>query len=782
MISLYSPREEARPSTIAPYELRAAFLPASARVVSFEGQESIGSLYHFEVTVVVPLEVALELDLDAATGTLATLRINDDKMGAVRRQYHGVVSSLELIGDREQFSVFRVHLVPKLWRLTLGEHSRVFVDKSVPEIIRQTLEEGGLTASDYELRLTRTYERRSYVCQYRESRFAFALRWLQRVGAYFFFEQADEHDKVVIADESTQAPALDVRARFVQSDARHTTAKDVLHRFRWHCEVMPRTVRVTDYDYLKPLLSVVGSATVVPNGPGGDVRWFDVNEDSPAKVRDYAKTRALQYLAGRSTYRGQGRVLGLTAGYTFALEGHPRTELDRRYLITGVRHRGSQISADTLLAGFEGDVNDVYSCEISAVDSSAPWFPPETVPWPRIAGTVRARIDGPADSDYAQIDADGRYLVRLMFDESGLADGSASSRVRMLQPHAGNPEGFHLPLRKGTEVQIGFLKGDPDQPVITGTVANPLTPSPVTNANRTQNVLQTGGLNRLEIDDTEGSQYIDWSSPPEQAFLHLGAHAGLGSHNYALSTAGDLSLHTGGNLDIAVGGKQTETVAGNVTETYQANQTTTVAGPLHETIDGGMNETIHAGLTQTVDGHVAFTVTGDESRNITAGETTTIVGGWTRSVTGSVDETIHGPLTRTITGDVSVQSPAGHTVIAIGGHTLSTPGKVTFIAKGGFHLLAPGGQRRLDQGWFTYAKQLSPIDDVHIHLANYRCEVRYIMHAEAFALQATLFGTKRTVGILLANTAGLVESASGGFHISSVFAMFHGSGGAKHWG
>src|SRR5262245_58000453 len=169
-----------------------------------------------------------------------------------------------------------------------------------------------------------------------------------------------------------------------------------------------------------------------------------------------------------------------------------------------------------------------------------------------------------------------------MFDESGLPDGGASARIRMMQPHAGNPEGFHFPLRKGTEVQVVFVRGDPDQPIIAGAIPNAATPSPVTRANQTQNVVQTGGRNRVEIEDEHGSEYIDISSPPEKTFMHLGAHAGLGSHNYVVSTSGDQSMHTGGKRDIRVGGNQTETVGGNVTENYHSTQTTTVDGSLTE--------------------------------------------------------------------------------------------------------------------------------------------------------------------------------------------------------
>ena len=40
-----------------------------------------------------------------------------------------------------------------------------------------------------------------------------------------------------------------------------------------------------------------------------------------------------------------------------------------------------------------------------------------------------------------------RYNVILHLDESGLDGGKASTRLRMMQPHAGAPEVMHFPLR-----------------------------------------------------------------------------------------------------------------------------------------------------------------------------------------------------------------------------------------------------------------------------------------------------------------------------------------------
>ena len=97
------------------------------------------------------------------------------------------------------------------------------------------------------------------------------------------------------------------------------------------------------------------------------------------------------------------------------------------------------------------------------------------------------------------------------FDQSGLTDGKASAWVRMMQPTGGGTEGVHFPLRKGTEVLLFFLGGDPDRPVIAGAAPNTHNPSPISEGNRSRNVLQTGSGNRVEMEDD--GPYIDISTP-----------------------------------------------------------------------------------------------------------------------------------------------------------------------------------------------------------------------------------------------------------------------------
>jgi type VI secretion system secreted protein VgrG len=218
-------------------------------------------------------------------------------------------------------------------------------------------------------------------------------------------------------------------------------------------------------------------------------------------------------------------------------------------------------------------------------------------------------------------------------------------------------------------------------------------------------VLQTGSLNRVEIEDLDGEQYIDISTPPEKTFVHLGAHAGLGDHNIVTKTAGDGLHNAGGNRDITVGGDQTEDVTGNVTEEYAANQTTHVFGSFTETINAGETQTISAGSTLTIDGGLTQTIDGGETRTVNGSLTETINGDRTQTINGSTTETIGGSLSQTVAGFVGVSTPASYVLNAAGGITMMTPaaGKLTGI--GGVTLIAPGGQMTVDSFWDGIGKQ-----------------------------------------------------------------------------
>ncbi len=139
--------------------------------------------------------------------------------------------------------------------------------------------------------------------------------------------------------------------------------------------------------------------------------------------------------------------------------------------------------------------------ELELAEHASPYRPPRRTPKPRIHGFIHGRVDGPAHSTAAPIDEHGRYKVLLPFDLNGQPGGKASRWIRVAQPAAGAGYGVHLPLHLGAEVAIGPLGGDPDRPVIIGSMHNADTPNPVTNSNATQSWIQTQAGVRILFDD-----------------------------------------------------------------------------------------------------------------------------------------------------------------------------------------------------------------------------------------------------------------------------------------
>jgi type VI secretion system secreted protein VgrG len=568
-------------------------LPEGARVVGFRGHEAISRPYAFEIYVTVASEESHELDLGDAVSSKATLTL-DRQDGRPPFAFHGILAEVSLIHEMGGRALVRALLVPRLWLLGQTFHSRVFTAMSIPDIIKETLEDGGLSSDEYVFKLVDQYKSEEHVCQYQESHLDFISRWMEREGLYYYFEQEDGQEKLVITDNRAAQHALEPRAiRFHALTGNDVSAKECLQTFLCRHKSLPGTVKFKDHDYSKPRLKVAGSAPITSNGIG-DISVHGARFFTPEAGKRLATLRAEEMLAREVLFTGSGTSFFLRAGYTFALEDHPRQSFDAKYLAIEVEHQGNQGASTPELRKLTGlDTDEVYRVDVTAIPATVQFRAELRTAWPRIYGTEHGTIDGEAESEYAQIDEHGRYVVRFAFDESILGNGKASTRVRMMQPHGGGVEGWHFPLRKGTEVLFTFLGGDPDRPVIAGVVPNALTPSPVTAGNHTKNVIQTGGRNRLELEDKAGLQRITLSTPHSNTYLRMGSPNGMNGaanngHELIVHTDNNAFLDTGADWDVNVGGKLSETVKGTTTEVYIGKQDTTVYGgrvELHSTQD-----------------------------------------------------------------------------------------------------------------------------------------------------------------------------------------------------
>jgi len=567
------------------FSIESDAMPAGTRVVAYDGEESLSEAFSYRVWMTVPGPAAEELDAETVLLQPGRLAFHAGD-GSLRRQVQGIWASLELLQEGVGgASLYVGELVPTFWKLKLSRHSRVWANKSLKQIIADVFRKAGFIAANFDDRMRGGNDPIAHVCQYRESDYDFLSRWFEREGIYYFFEHTDAGDKLVYLDDmARQEDAETSSLRYVPETDSGASGQEGVRYFRASRSARSAKVLLTDHDPLGPTQIPSGTTPVDPLGAGELRRHLE--DDISTRGGALSAIRAQSELARQDTQRAEGLIVGVIPGRRFALVEHPSDRHNRRYQCVALESHGRIIDDSGAIDGWlpqrvRATGHSLWTALTLTFDD-VQFRPALKTPRPRVAGVTVAFVDGPADSEYAQLDEHGQYLVKVHLDENTAADGENSTRVRMLQPHAGAPEGWHLPLRKGTEVLLSFVGGDPDRPVITTAVPNSDTLSPVTESNHTQNVFHTGGNSRLEMEDQLPNQYIDLSTPPQNTFMHLGKHHGSHDHNYMTSTDGTGLIRTGADYNVTVGGEKYEHVHGTVLEDYDQTKLTDVTGAVDE--------------------------------------------------------------------------------------------------------------------------------------------------------------------------------------------------------
>jgi len=201
-----------------------------------------------------------------------------------------------------------------------------------------------------------------------------------------------------------------------------------------------------------PLLTSVdgkeGGSLRIYEYPGGFITTGDGDT--------IAKKRMEGLELPQKTFRGEGFCRAFVAGFTFKLEDHDREDMNTAYVLRSLSITCTQERYTNTFEAFPADVQ---------------FRPPLTTKKPRIFGTQTAIVVGKSGEEI-WTDKYGRVKVQFHWDQEGKNDENSSCWVRVAQVWAGKKWGTFFVPRIGTEVIVSFLDGDPDVPIIIGTVYN----------------------------------------------------------------------------------------------------------------------------------------------------------------------------------------------------------------------------------------------------------------------------------------------------------------------
>ncbi len=450
------------------------------------GHEAVSDLFSFTVHVAVP--AADDLGAHAVNGGAISVVFERD--GLDLRRVHGIITSIsDALDDSGDYHTFELQIAPHAFLLSLVEIQEVYLDATIPEVLKQKLEIHGLGPDEFEMRLVETYPKREIVVQYGESDLAFIRRLAEHVGISFYFEHNGKTDKWIFTDHAAGFG----RAENAGTVKFHPRGEALgVYTLRMRTALIPGSFFVQDYNYRAPLLDPSGQFTVDAGAPGGIVEYGG-HVKTPDEAAWLAKVRGEERLTRKRVYAGKSAVVELGAGSQTKLVDHPRLADGAQLLILQVDHE-----ATFPLFGESTTDTASYRNTFEAIPAEVVHRPARRTPKPRMPGVVTGIIQpGPSGEvgGVAKLTADGRYSVQLHFDTAQRGQQKASHPVRMAQPFAGQGNGMHFPLLPGTEVLIAFANGDPDRPVIVGALPNPVSPTPVVDAEaRTHRIVTSKGV------------------------------------------------------------------------------------------------------------------------------------------------------------------------------------------------------------------------------------------------------------------------------------------------
>ncbi len=453
---------------------------------AFRGEESISSLYSFHLDLAAAGE--REVPFEALLGQ--ELRVTVTLPGGQTRFFNGICNRISQ-GDSDVVATYRAELVPRLWLLTRRQQGRIFPEMSVRQILAQVL--AGVPGLAFEMKLEGTFPPRDFVVQYRETDFDFASRLMQEEGIFYFFKHTAGGHTMVIADTPHDHPDLPGAFRYLREAAGAARSGSILSWEKTQ-EIRAGKVTLRDHNFELPGQTLEAIDTIQPivaagqvvhrlalpgtdqleiyDYPGRYAQRFDgvgpAGEERPEELQkifeDSARTahvRMQEEAAGSLLVRGASTAAALAPGHAFTLAGHP--DADGAYVLTSLSH-----AARATVGSAPGECRSSFTC----IPSGLPFRPARTTPKPVIPGTQTAIVVGPPGEEVFT-DKYGRVKVQFHWDRDGRSDGTSSCWVRVGALNAGTESGFtHIP-EIGDEVVVAFLEGDPDQPIIVGSVYNP---------------------------------------------------------------------------------------------------------------------------------------------------------------------------------------------------------------------------------------------------------------------------------------------------------------------
>ncbi|WP_082079616.1 type VI secretion system Vgr family protein [Cupriavidus basilensis] len=471
---------------------------ADLSVVSFEAVERLGEPY----TVTIQLTHPLVLDRAEYLNREAAFLIAPAD-GSEPRKFAGCITRFSQTRQTRDFSGYEIVVEPLVARLRLTQASRIYQQQTAPQIIEAILRRHDLKGHQFVFKTRRKYPTHAFRMQYRMSDWDYIRLLIAQEGLYCYFTAGKFGEMIVFGDDIDHylyQPELRVPYR---ETAGLESGRETVFSLKTSARSIPGSFRVADFNPDKAWERPTGEANVARNEKTtyGQSYVYGTHHLDFEDGKWEAQLRHEAALASQLVYAGESNVLALCPARILRMD-YVLPDAPNGQVITEVIHSGARDAA--------------YRNSYRAIPSDRRFrLPLDEANWPRIPGTLSARITSPGQYKYAYLTRDGHYVVRFDFDFDGWPKGGESVPLRFAKPFAGAQQtGFHFPLLDGTYVDVAFRDGNPNKPYIASVQHNSQHADLITNQDRwlSRNVIRTQSNNKLRFEDWEGQEHVKLST------------------------------------------------------------------------------------------------------------------------------------------------------------------------------------------------------------------------------------------------------------------------------
>ncbi|MDR3496114.1 MAG: type VI secretion system tip protein TssI/VgrG [Ancalomicrobiaceae bacterium] len=620
----------------------------------FNAHEAMSELFEYSVEALSEDE---GIDFDPAIGNNCHVTVSG--IDGSKRYFNGILVEAEWTGLQDSLYTYRLVLRPWLWILSHRSNCRFFQEKTAPDIIKEVFDKTGFT--DYELKLSGSYPEMEFCVQYRETDFAFVSRLMEEHGIYYYFKHDKSKHILVLADSASAHDLIDAGGGtlpFIPLTG--AFARDVDHIQHWTSERRFRSglFSVNDYDFKKPGVRLLADSQASETYSHSKAEVYDYpgRYIDPGQGEKFAKVRleAEQALDHRRV--ASGSAPSCYPGGKMKLSKHPKDSENAEYLIIRSTHA---VGTQHYLSGGTSGARDDYNGSYVLMPTSKPYRAPLITPKPLIHGIQTALVVGESGEEIT-VDEYGRIKVQFYWDR----DKKQSCWIRVAEMYSGKSWGSVFHPRHGQEVVVEFLEGDPDRPLVVGTVYNgdngvpyPLPDQKNIGGWKTNSTKGGGGYNEFIYDDTKLSEEIRMHAEKDHNVVVKHAETWKIGETFETpkgEPSRKVEIEKGDdNLEIKMGDNNIKIDLGDQNLTIGAGS---------QTVEITMNQSSQIGMSRSAMIGMSDSVEVAESQEVTAGMAIELTAGMSVTITGG--------------GGIIELSPAG---VSITGATIELIGVVNIV-------------------------------------------------------------------------------------------------------